>query len=56
MGDAGLSVYAQRLEAAILEELKQALTEMENEEQRGQHSEPRQVGNGERESGDMEEL
>lgn len=52
--DPVLSVYAQRLEVAVLDELKQALLDMEHEEQHEEQSEPHKPKEGKIENADME--
>lgn len=50
----GLSVYAQRLEAAILQELKQALLDMEHEGEQCENSQRQGDDKDKIESDDME--
>lgn len=52
--DRGLSVYAQRLEAAILQELKQALLDMEHEGEQVEMSQPQGDDKNKIERDDME--
>ncbi|KAI5455522.1 hypothetical protein NCC49_000329 [Naganishia albida] len=52
--DPGLSVYAQRLEVAVLDELKQALLDMEHEEQHEEQSEQHKPKEEKIENADME--